>query len=121
MKTIDINLPLNAYPVYLGRGLLEEPSAWQQHLGDGKVLVVSNETVAPLYLETLLSTLDRQDAEVHVIPDGEQFKTVETWQGIVDRLVAMQARRDAVIVALGGGVVGDISGYAAASSGLRSP
>jgi len=115
MKTIDINLPLNAYPVHLGRGLLEDPSTWQQHLGEGKVLVVSNETVAPLYLETLLSTLGRQGAEVHVIPDGEQFKTVETWQGIVDRLVAMQARRDAVIVALGGGVVGDISGYAAAS------
>ena len=114
MKTIDIDLPQNAYPVYLGRGLLVNAGAWQRHLGDGKVLVVSNDTVAPLYLDALLSALGGREVETHIIPDGEQFKTVETWQGILDRLVAMQARRDAVIVALGGGVVGDISGYAAA-------
>lgn len=115
MKTINIELPANAYPVYLGRGLLLEKALWKQHLGDGKILVVSNETVAPLYLDTLLNALDGQDCEVHVMPDGEQFKTVECWQGILDRLVGMQARRDASIVALGGGVVGDISGFAAAS------
>ena len=115
MKTIDIDLPNNAYPVYLGRGLLADSATWQRHLGDGKVLVVSNQTVAPLYLDPLLSTLGQRDIEVHVIPDGEQYKTVKTWQGILDQLVTMQARRDAVIVALGGGVVGDISGYAAAS------
>lgn len=115
MKTIDIDLPNNAYPVYLGRGLLADSATWQRHLGDGKVLVVSNQTVAPLYLDSLLSTLGQRDIAVHVIPDGEQYKTVETWQGILDQLVTMQARRDAVIVALGGGVVGDISGYAAAS------
>ncbi|MEE4218760.1 MAG: 3-dehydroquinate synthase [Xanthomonadales bacterium] len=115
MKTINIELPANSYPVYLGRGLLLESGLWDQHLGNGKILVVSNETVAPLYLETLLSTIGSRGCEVHVIPDGEQFKTVETWQGILDRLVEMQARRDASIVALGGGVVGDISGFAAAS------
>jgi 3-dehydroquinate synthase len=115
MRTIDIDLPQNAYPVYLGRGLLENPGTWGRHLGDGKVLVVSNDTVAPLYLESMLAALGEREVETHIIPDGEQFKTVETWQGILDRLVTMQARRDAVILALGGGVVGDISGYAAAS------
>ena len=115
MKTINIELPANSYPVYLGRGLLLESALWDQHLNDGKILVVSNETVAPLYLDALLNTIGSRDCEVHVIPDGEQFKTVETWQGILDRLVGMQARRDASIVALGGGVVGDISGFAAAS------
>ena len=115
MKTIDIDLPQNAYPVYLGRGLLGNALKWRQHLGNGKVLVVSNDTVAPLYLDSLLGALGEREVETHIIPDGEQFKTVDTWQGILDRLVAMQARRDAVVVALGGGVVGDICGYAAAS------
>jgi len=115
MKTIDIELPANGYPVYLGRGLLRSGDVWERHLGDGKVLVVSNETVGPLYLDALLSALGNRDVEIHVIPDGEQYKTVETWQGIIDRLVGMQARRDAGIVALGGGVVGDICGFAAAS------
>jgi 3-dehydroquinate synthase len=115
MKTIDINLPANAYPVYLGRGLLSQRQTWEKHLGSGKVLVVSNETVAPLYLANLLDALGDREAEVHVIPDGEQFKTVETWQGILDHLVDLQARRDASLIALGGGVVGDITGFAAAS------
>lgn len=115
MKTINIDLPANSYPVYLGRGLLLESTLWEQHLGDGKTLVVSNETVAPLYLDALLATLGSRDCEIHIMQDGEQFKTIESWQGILNRLVGMQARRDASIVALGGGVVGDISGFAAAS------
>jgi 3-dehydroquinate synthase len=115
MKTIDVQLPANAYSVYLGRGLLTEPSLWDRHLGAGKVLVVSNETVAPLYLEALTAALGPRPVETHILPDGERFKTVETWQGILDVLVGMQARRDASIVALGGGVVGDICGFAAAS------
>jgi 3-dehydroquinate synthase len=108
-------LATNAYPVYLGHGLLGDPSLWQQHLGQGKVLVVSNDTVAPLYLETLRSALAGRPFELHIIPDGEQFKTVETWYGIIDKLVGMQARRDASLIALGGGVVGDLTGFAAAS------
>lgn len=115
MKTIDVDLPANAYPVYLGRGLLTEAELWERHLGNGKVLVVSNNTVAPIYLDALVETLGARNPELHIIPDGEQFKTVDTWQGVLDRLVGMQARRDASIIALGGGVVGDICGFAAAS------
>ena len=115
MHTISVKLAANAYPVYLGQGLLADPALWQPHLSKGKVLVVSNDTVAPLYLETLRSALAGREWELHIIPDGEQFKTVETWYGIVDKLVGMQARRDASLVALGGGVVGDITGFAAAS------
>lgn len=114
MKTIDINLESTRYPVYLGRSCLNEQTLWQHHLGEGKVLVVSNDTVAPLYLRQLVEVLGR-DVEVHILPDGEQYKTLDTWKGIVDKLVDMQARRDASLIALGGGVVGDITGYAAAS------
>jgi 3-dehydroquinate synthase len=115
MQTIRVELAMNAYPVYLGRGLLAERDLWDRHLGSGRVLIVSNDVVAPLYLEPLERTLAHRAPAVHIVPDGEQFKTLETWQGILDRLVALKARRDAVILALGGGVVGDISGFAAAS------
>ncbi len=88
MKTIRIDLPSRNYPVYLGRGLLPRSELWKKHLGDGKILIVSNETVAPLYLDTLIEALAGKNADVHVIPDGERFKTFETWRGILDRLVA---------------------------------
>lgn len=114
MITIDVKLAANAYPVYLGRGLLGSVDLWKRHLGSGKVLVVSNETVAPLYFEALGPVLAGRQYELHEIPDGEQYKTLPTWYEIIDRLVAMQARRDATLIALGGGVVGDITGFAAA-------
>jgi 3-dehydroquinate synthase len=114
MKTLHVELVANAYPVYLGRGLLGDVALWREHLGRGKVLVVSNDTVAPLYFQALRPALDNRPSELHVIPDGEQFKSVETWYGILDKLVGMQARRDTSLIALGGGVVGDISGFAAA-------
>jgi len=115
MKTINVELENNAYPVYLGHGLLSDSSLWRKHLAKGKTLIVSNDVVAPLYLDKLRGALNGIEQEIHIIPDGEPMKTVETWYGIVDSLIAMQARRDANIIALGGGVVGDISGFAAAS------
>jgi 3-dehydroquinate synthase len=114
MNIINVELANNAYPVYLGHGLLTEQSLWDKHLGAGKTLIVSNDVVAPLYLEALKSALITHQPNVHIIPDGEPFKTTETWYGIIDKLVGMQARRDVNIVALGGGVVGDITGFAAA-------
>jgi len=114
MKTINVELATHSYPVYLGRGLLSDRSLWRRHLGSGKTLIVSNEVVAPLYLAPLKSALGGGEPDIHIIPDGEPYKTMETWYGIIDKLVSMQARRDANIVALGGGVVGDITGFAAA-------
>ena len=114
-QTVHVNVSQGAYPVYLGPGLLEATPLWEKHLPRGKVLVVSNAVVAPLYLDRVRSALSHRDLRTHIIPDGEQFKTTETWSGILDELVAMQARRDACIVALGGGVVGDIAGFAAAA------
>lgn len=114
MMTIELQIESGGYPVYLGRNLLGDASLWRRHLGSGKILVVSNEVVAPLYLETVTQALSGLAYEVHVIPDGEPAKTVDTWFGIIDKLVTMEARRDACIIALGGGVVGDIAGFAAA-------
>jgi 3-dehydroquinate synthase len=114
-KTIDVQSASHCYPVYLGGGILPDRSLWSRHLGDGKILIVTNEIVAPLYLEPLRAGLGDRHAEIHVIPDGEPEKTFATWYGILDKLVSMKARRDATLVALGGGVVGDITGFAAAS------
>lgn len=114
MRTIDIDLPGHAYPVYLGRGLLQNSTSWSGHLGEGALLVVSNETVAPLYLDAVMDALGGRACETLLLPDGEQYKTLETWQHILDHLVNIRARRDATLLALGGGVVGDITGFAAA-------
>jgi 3-dehydroquinate synthase len=114
MNIIDVQLAAGGYPVYVGRGLLGDAELWRKHLGPGEVLIVSNDTVAPLYLGVLRAALGGRGTEVHVIPDGEQYKTAETWYGIIDKLVGMQARRDVTLIALGGGVVGDITGFAAA-------
>jgi len=115
MLTIPLELPSHSYPVYLGEGILDDASIWDRHLNHGKTLIVSNDVVAPLYLEKLQTALGNRELAIHIIPDGEPFKTEQTWSAILDQLVAMQARRDATIIALGGGVVGDISGFAAAS------
>jgi len=115
LKTVSVELVSNGYPVYLGGGILPDRSLWDRHLGDGKTLIVSNDVVAPLYLDVLRSALGERDVEVHIIPDGEPEKTIDTWYGILDKLISMKARRDANLIALGGGVVGDITGFAAAS------
>jgi 3-dehydroquinate synthase len=115
MRIIEVNLASGSYPVYLGRDIIVDASLWQTHLGRGKTLIVTNDVVAPLYLDRLRVALAGREVVVHIIPDGEHCKTRDTWSGIIDQLVNMHAKRDATVIALGGGVVGDITGFAAAS------
>ncbi len=115
IQTVPVKLATGSYPVYLGHSIIADPGVWKRHLGCGKTLIISNEIVAPLYLHHLQSALHGRDLAVHIIADGEHSKTLETWSGIIDSLVAMRARRDTIAIALGGGVVGDITGFAAAS------
>ena len=113
-----IEVPLGggrAYPVWVGRGLLGDPQRWDEALADGAVAVVSNEVVAPLYLETVLDALGDRTVTTLVLADGERHKTLGTWQRILDHLAESGCRRDTTVVALGGGVVGDMAGFAAAS------
>jgi 3-dehydroquinate synthase len=115
MRTVDIKLKERSYAVYIGGGLLAPPQPAFSSAAGNKVLVLSNETVAPLYLDRLCRALDTTDVHAMVLPDGESYKTLETFAGVLDKLVDIRATRDAVLVTLGGGVVGDIGGYAAAS------
>ena len=111
---IHVELGERSYPIIIGGGLLGGGFDLGEYVRGDDCLVVSNETVAPLYFDKLLPNLDGRSVDSIALPDGEAYKTVETMQRILDRLVSMRANRDTTIVALGGGVVGDIAGFAAA-------
>jgi len=115
MQTVNVELAERSYTVYIGSGLLgKEHSAFDVAVGS-TVLIVSNETVAPLYLDMLSKSLAGVNVHSLILPDGETFKTVGRWTQIIDKLIDIRATRDATIFTLGGGVIGDMGGFAAAS------
>lgn len=111
---ITVELGARSYPIVIGDGLLGGGFDLARHVAGTDCLVVTNETVAPLYLEALRAGLPGKAVESICLPDGEAYKTVATVERVLDKLVDSGANRDATIVALGGGVVGDIAGFAAA-------
>lgn len=116
MQRVDIALGQRSYPIFIGQGLLGAPEIWQ-HMPDGtQALIVTNTTVEPLYAALLASQLAGRYARVRTfaLPDGEQYKTQDSLSLIFDALVQTGADRKSVIYALGGGVVGDMAGFAAA-------
>ena len=115
MRTLTVDLGSRAYPIYIGAGLISDSALYRPHIRGRQVMIVSNETVAPLYLEAVESALaDYQLARV-VLPDGEQYKSLEILDRIYTALLEQRFDRQCTLVALGGGVVGDTTGYAAAS------
>ena len=116
MQTLTVSLAERSYPIHIGPGLLERGDLIAPHFKQKKALVVTNTTVAPLYLERLATTLAAIGIEVAsvVLPDGEQYKTWETLNTIFDALLAGRSERGTTLVALGGGVIGDMGGFAAA-------
>jgi 3-dehydroquinate synthase len=115
MKTITVDLGVRSYPIHIGQNLLQQPELVTKHIRGRQVMVVSNETIAPLYLDTVLQLLDGYDLATAILPDGEQYKNLDTLNTIFDALLERRFNRDCTLVALGGGVVGDITGFAAAS------
>ena len=113
-RTITVELGERSYPIVIGSGLLGGDFDLGEYLAGGDCLIVSNETVAPLYLDALQANLFGKSIETMELPDGEAFKTLETMSGVLDKLVSSGANRDTTLIALGGGVVGDITGFAAA-------
>lgn len=115
MQTLVVDLEDRSYPIYIGQGLLSRSDLISSHVAGDTVLVVTNETVAPLYLDAVLSALAGFKCHQLVLPDGEQFKTLETINRFYDCLLENRCSRDVTIIGLGGGVIGDMSGFAAAS------
>lgn len=114
MNTLQVALGDRSYPIYIGENLLVEKDLFTPHIQGKEVLIVTNEIVAPLYLEQLKSTLTDYRVEVAILPDGEQYKTLEVMQRIFDCLLEHKMSRKVTIIALGGGVIGDMAGFAAA-------
>ena len=116
METLRVALGDRSYSIHIGAGLLEDARVYAPHLGSRRAAVITNEVVAPLYLERAERALARAGAAAIsiVVADGEQAKDWRTLERVFDRLLAARCGRDTVIVALGGGVVGDLAGFAAA-------
>ncbi len=112
--TLTVNLGTRSYPILIGNGLLAERRILDPYLRRRDVMIVTNETVGPIYLEPVKALLAGSRLATTVLPDGEQHKTMATVGRVLDALVEGRYGRDCVIVALGGGVVGDIAGFAAA-------
>lgn len=113
-QTINVDLGDRSYPIVIGSDLLDGGFDLSQFVSGSDCLIVSNETVAPLYLERVTANLKGKRVESLSLPDGEVHKTLATLQSVLDALVETRANRDTTVIALGGGVVGDIAGFAAA-------
>ena len=114
-RSITVELGERSYPIVIGGGLLGGGLDLSAYVSGPDCLVVTNETVEPLYLEALTASLTDKQVRAISLPDGEAYKTLETVEDILDTLVEGGANRDTTVIALGGGVVGDIAGFAAAS------
>ncbi len=115
MIELEVDLGPRTYPILIGAGLLQRPGILAPHLSGNQAMVVTNRTVAPLYLDALCSALGEVQADIVQLDDGERFKTLASYSQIVDALLDKRHSRTTTIVALGGGVVGDIAGFAAAT------
>ena len=117
MSRVKVHLDLggNAYDIHIGAGLLGDNVELRRHVAGRQVFIVSNDTVARLYLDQVLSALDGFEVDVHLMPDGEQHKTLATLEQVIGTMLEKGHNRSTTIFALGGGVVGDTAGFAAAS------
>ncbi len=115
MRTLTVDLGDRAYPIFIGPDLIDDPSLYRPYIKGRQVMIVTNETVGPLYLARVEAALaDYRLARV-VLPDGEQYKNLEILDRIYTALLEQRFDRRCTLLALGGGVVGDMTGYAAAS------
>jgi len=119
LKTLTVALGERSYPIFIGQHLIHQPELFSPYLSGTQALVVTNTTVAPLYLEQLQQTLSAAKANLNVqvviLPDGEQYKTLTVLNEIFDVAIENHFDRQCTFIALGGGVIGDMTGYAAAS------
>ncbi len=114
MIRVDVELAERSYPIFIGAGLLRDATLIGRAIKTRQVMVVTNERVAPLYLDALLNGLGNRQVASVVLPDGEEYKTLDSFSLIMTALLEHRFERGCTVVALGGGVVGDLAGFAAA-------
>jgi len=117
MQSLTVGLSERSYPIYIGTDLLDSTELLISHLPRKRAIIVTNTTVAPLYLDRLTEALKQQGIQIGsiVLPDGEKYKNAESLNYIYDALLRSHSERTTPIIALGGGVIGDLTGYAAAT------
>ncbi|XP_056697660.1 3-dehydroquinate synthase, chloroplastic isoform X2 [Spinacia oleracea] len=119
LTIVEVDLGNRSYPVYIGSGLLHHPHFLQKHLVGKKVLVVTNTTIASLYLDKVIDALTRDNPEISVetviLPDGEKYKNMETLMKVFQQAIESRLDRRSTFLALGGGVIGDMCGFAAST------
>jgi 3-dehydroquinate synthase len=117
MQTLTVDLNERAYPIHIGENLLRRPELILPHLARKQVAIVTNTTVAPLYLDTLSTALAKEGVAIVpiILPDGEKYKNSDTLNQIYDALLTQRCERKTTLIALGGGVIGDLTGFAAAT------
>ena len=114
MNTLKVELGSRSYPILIGDGLLTQTEVFDRYVPGRDIFVVTNTTVAPLYLASLTAAMASRRTVEAILPDGESHKTLANVGRLLDVLVANRFSRDCTVVALGGGVVGDMAGFAAA-------
>jgi len=115
VDTVTVNLGQRSYPIHIGSGLLTGHALLKESTTAKQLLIVTNETVSPLYLRQVEQSFADRNPRSLILRDGEQYKNLEGFSSIIDELIEAEFHRDACILALGGGVVGDLTGFAAAS------
>ncbi len=114
-STLMVDLGERSYPIYIGEYLHADAEYYRRHIPGKQVMVVTNETIAPLYLEATLAALSGFEVAHVILPDGEEYKTLEVLNRIYTALLEHHFNRRCTLLALGGGVVGDMTGFAAAT------
>ena len=114
MKELLVDLKDKSYPIYIGSGLLSQKELLLKHIKSKQILIVTNSTVSSFYLKDLIQGLEQFNVEVIELPDGEQYKNLGYINQIFDLLLEKKFSRNSTLIALGGGVVGDMGGFAAA-------
>jgi 3-dehydroquinate synthase len=114
MKTIEVDLGDRKYPIYIGESILADHQLIDKHITSSQVLIVTSERIAPLYLKRVEDCLEERDHDVLILPDGESTKSLDSLNLIITRLMEKKYSRTCILIALGGGVIGDLTGFAAA-------
>lgn len=113
MKTLTVDLADRSYPIFIGQSLISQAELYTPYIKGRQVMIVTNTTVAPLYLDKVKSALTAFDVDEVILPDGEEYKNLDTLNLIFDSLLEKRHNRTTTLIALGGGVVGDMTGFAA--------
>lgn len=115
VSVLNVDLGDRSYPIYTGKGILQSQEYFKKHVTSKKALIVTNTVVGPLYSNKLRSVLEANGVEVFevVLPDGEEFKSMEVLMKIIDKAMDCKLDRKSTMIALGGGVIGDMCGFAA--------